>query len=151
MKKKKKTAPRNRHSRLCKLCSSPEREAIERDYISWQRPVTICGRYGIKSRTTLHLHVRALRLDEQRDANIRGALSRFVERSMTVKPTASSFVAACAILTKLNEAGQLIDRVQFGKSSNPLFERMSRIELLQFAEKGILPSWVTPEERATLS
>src|SRR5205807_10295166 len=99
VRKKKKTAPRNRHSRLCRICNSPDREAIERDVISWQRPATICGRYGIKSRTTLHLHVHALRLDERRDANIRGALSRFVERAMNVKPTASAFVNACAILS----------------------------------------------------
>jgi hypothetical protein len=152
MRRKKKRAgkPHKRHSRKCRICASPDREAIERDVISWQRPGTICGRYGIKSRTTLHLHVLALRLDEQRDANIRGALSRFVERSMTVKPTASAFVNACAILCKLDAAGKLVDTVQFGRASNPLFERMSKVEILTFAETGDLPAWVTPEERTTL-
>jgi hypothetical protein len=156
VKKKRKTAPRrerigeSRHSRRCRICESPDREAIERDVIAWQRPSAICERYGIKSRTTLHLHVRALRLDERRDANIRGALSRFVERAATVKPTAAAFVQACAILCKLDVAGKLVDTVQFGRASNPLFERMSRMELLTFAESGMLPSWVTEEERKTL-
>jgi hypothetical protein len=139
-----------RHTRRCGICNSPEREAIERDFISWQRPSAICTQYGIKSRSSLNLHTRALRLDERRDANIRGALSRFVERSATVKPTASSFVSACAILAKLDSNGQIVDRMEIGRTRNPLFERMSRIELLEFAKTGILPGWVTPQERATL-
>jgi hypothetical protein len=152
---KKKNAPRRetragRHSRLCGICNSPDREAIERDVISWQRPATICGRYGIKSRTTLHLHVRALRLDERRDANIRGFLSNFLSRGANVKPTAASLMVACTILSKLDAAGQLVDRMEIGRTRNPLFERMSRTELLEFARTGILPTWMTPEERETL-
>ena len=140
-----------RHSRLCSVCGSLAREAIERDFVNWQRPSAICKAYGLKSRTTLYAHVRALRLDERRDANIRGVLSRFVKRANNVRPTASAFVNACAILSKLDAAGTLVNTVQFGRASNPLFERFTRLELLTFAEEGVLPGWLTPEERATLS
>src|SRR5207244_9741741 len=62
--------PRNpeRHSRRCAICRSPMREEIETDYVAWESPSTICKRYRISSRSTLHTHVRALRLYERRDA-----------------------------------------------------------------------------------
>ena len=139
-----------RHSRLCRVCNSPDRDSIERDFVSWERPSAICKRYGLRSRTTLALHTYALRLNDRRDGNIRGFLSRFLERGAGIKPTAASLMTACTILSKLDGAGKLVDTVQFEKASNPLFERMSRIELLEFARTGSLPSWVTPEERTSI-
>lgn len=140
----------SRHPRLCRICRSPDRESIERDYVSWERAADICKNYEIKSQTTLYVHVRALHLNEQRAANIRGFLSRFLERGMNLKPTAASVIAACTILSKLDAAGKLVDTVQFGRASNPVFERMSRRELLDFAENETIPDWLTPEEAASL-
>ena len=56
-----------------------------------------------------------------------------------------------AVMSKLNEAGQWVDKIQSGNPSNPLFEKMSKRELLHFAETGELPEWVTSEERESLS
>lgn len=147
------TARRNpeRHSRRCAICRSPMREEIETDYVSWESPSAICKRYRISSRSTLHTHVRALRLYERRDANIRRALAAFIERGSRVKITAAAFVNAIAVMSKLNEAGQWVDKIQqAGRVSNPLYEKMSTRELLHFAETGELPDWVTPEERRGL-
>lgn len=112
----------------------------------------ICKRYRISSRSTLQTHVRALHLDEKRDGNIRRALASFIERGMRVKVTASAFISAIAIMSKLNEAGKWIDTVeQRGRGGNPLLEKMSKKELLRFAETATLPEWVSDEERASLA
>lgn len=140
-----------RHSRLCRVCRSPHRETIEQEYIAWESPTLICKRYRINSRSTLQTHVRALHLDEKRDGNIRRALASFIERGMRVKVTPSAFISAIATMSKLNEAGKWVDTVEHGTAENPLFEKMSRTELLRFAETGTLPEWVSAEERASLS
>ncbi len=140
-----------RHSRLCRVCRSPHREAIEQEYVAWESPALICRRYRISSRSTLQTHVRALHLDEKRDGNIRRALASFIERGMRVKVTAAAFISAIATMSKLNEAGNWVDTMeQRGKVGNPLFEKMSKKELLRFAETGALPEWVSEEERASL-
>jgi hypothetical protein len=140
-----------RHSRLCRICRSPDRESIERDYVSWERAADICKNYSVRSQTTLYVHVRALRLNEQRAANIRGFLSRFLERGINLKPTAASVIAACTILSKLDAAGKLVDTAHLGGATNPVFEKMTRRELLNFAENGTIPAWLAPEEAASLS
>lgn len=149
---KRKRVSAERHSRRCRICRSEDRELIERDYVGWVSASKICRTYEITSRSTLYVHVRALHLDEQRNANIKCALASFIERGLNVKVSASSFVAAIATMSKLSSSGKWVDVVeQSGKLANPLFERMSRAELLRFAAEGTLPEWVTPEERATLS
>ena len=70
-----------------------------------------------------------------------------IERAGEVDVTASAVVAAIQAYSKINAAGQWIDRTE-QVSLNDLFDRMSTEELEDYAQHGTLPKWF---EAATLS
>jgi hypothetical protein len=75
-------------------------------------------------------------------------LERIIERSEGVEVTAAAVVSAVQALSKINAAGQWVDRVE-GVNLNELFERMSREELEEYAKDGKLPEWFSSLVGAT--
>ena len=71
---------------------------------------------------------------------IRAALERIIEKSGEVDVTASAVVAAVQAYSKINAAGQWIDRTE-QVNLNDLFDRMSTQELEEYARDGKLPRW----------
>ena len=141
-----------RHQRNCSVCSHPEREEIEADFIAWRSPATIAGEYGLGDRASVYRHAHALGLFAKRQRNIRAALERIIERAGEVDVTASAVVAAVQAYAKINSAGQWIDRSE-QVSLNDLFDKMSTQELEDYAQQGTLPKWfeagdtsATPDE-----
>jgi hypothetical protein len=57
-----------------------------------------------------------------------------------VEVTASAVVSAIQAYSKINSAGQWIDRSE-QVSLNDLFDRMSTQELEGYAQNGTLPAW----------
>jgi hypothetical protein len=137
-----------RHRAGCKVCNHLDRAEIEADFISWKSPVKICQEYGLLDRTTVYRHAWALGLMEKRRRNVRVALERMIEKSGDVDVTASAIVAAIQAYAKINAQGQWIERKET-VNVNELFEKMSREELLAYAERGVLPSWYTKMVDAT--
>src|ERR1700749_1867354 len=76
----------------------------------------------------------------KRQRNVRAALERIIERAGEVDVTASAVVAAVQAYSKINAAGQWIDRTE-QVSLNDLFDRMSTEELEEYAQRGTLPKW----------
>lgn len=72
--------------------------------------------------------------------NVRAALERIIERAGEVDVTASAVVAAIQAYTKINAAGQCIDRSEH-ISLNDLFDKMTTAELEEYAQTGTLPKW----------
>jgi hypothetical protein len=140
VKKNKSTSPA-RHSQNCTVCRHPERVAIERDFIEWCPQTHIAREYKLGSRLVVWRHARACGLVKKRNASIRGALCDFIERSSRVKPTAAAFVAACATLSRLDREGRDVARVETVGGYDDLFHRMTRKEMLSYAETGALPEW----------
>jgi hypothetical protein len=136
-----------RHERDCKICAHPDREEIEREFSEW-KPVAVIAKERHISRPSLYRHLRALNLFERRDRNIKSALANFIEKGFRVRVTASSFVAAIQAYSKINSEGAWIDKTeQVGQShAQRLFDRMTRGEMLRYAESGELPSWWVPPE-----
>jgi len=130
----------SRHSRDCRICAHPERDAIEQDFISWESPSKISKTYRV-NRSTLYLHAHALGLLAAREKNVRSALSRFIERCHRVRPSAAAFVSAVVALSKLNEAGRTEEQVTVYSSLRHAFDGFTRGELEKFAAEGILPEW----------
>lgn len=131
-----------RHEYACKICNHEDRAQIEADFISWKSPVNICAEYGLADRTTIYRHAWAFGLMEKRKRNVRAALERMIEKAGDVEVTASAVVAAIQAYAKINAQGQWIERKETVNVTE-LFEKMSREELLAYAERGILPSWYT--------
>ncbi|MGC1296494.1 MAG: hypothetical protein WA869_15780 [Alloacidobacterium sp.] len=91
-------------------------------------------------RSSVYRHAHALGLFAKRQRNVRAALERIIERAGEVDVTASAVVAAVQAYSKINAAGQWIERTE-QVSLNDLFDRMSTEELEEYAQRGTLPKW----------
>ena len=129
-----------RHRRNCSVCAHACLEEIEADFIAWRSPAAIATEYGLADRTSVYRHAHAVGLFEKRKRNIRVALERIIERAGDVEVTASAVVAAVQAYSKINAAGQWIERRE-QVSLNDLFDRMSTEELEHYAQSGTLPRW----------
>jgi len=139
---------RGRHESQCSVCSHPDRQDIERDFVQWKSPIAIATDYGLADRKTVYLHAHAFGLFQKRDRNIRAALTRIIEKAGEVEATAAAVVAAVQAYAKINAQGQWIERSEH-VNLNELFERMTKDELEAYARDGKLPDWFTQTVGAT--
>jgi hypothetical protein len=137
-----------RHAAECKICRHPQRDEIERDFINWRSPATIAKGYGLKNRASVYRHAHALGLFPKRGRNVRAALEKVIERAGDVGVTAAAVVAAIQAYTKINAAGQWVDRSEH-VNMNELFERMTMEEMEAYARDGSLPVWFRDTVGAT--
>ena len=129
-----------RHQRACSICCHLQREEIESAFIGWRSPAAIAEEFGLADRASVYRHAHALGLFPKRQKNVRAALERIIEKAGEVDVTASAVVAAVQAYSKINAAGEWIDRTET-VSLNDLFERMSTQELEAYAQTGVLPGW----------
>jgi hypothetical protein len=129
-----------RHRRNCSICAHAQRETIEGDFVAWRSPAAIATEYDLADRSSVYRHAHAAGLFTKRRRNIRAALERIIEQAGEVEVTASAVVAAVQAYSKINAAGQWIDRTE-QVSLNDLFDRMSTQELEEYAKSGTLPKW----------
>jgi hypothetical protein len=142
--KQRQPASVDHHRRLCRICSHPAREQIERDFLEWVSPQAIAKAYGLHkdNPAALFRHARALGLFARRRHNARNALERIIEQAGNVTPSASAIVSAVRAYVKINSEGQWVEapeRVYLRE----LFDRMTREELETYAREGKLPGWFT--------
>jgi hypothetical protein len=130
-----------RHESHCSICNHPRRAEIEEAFLFWESASQIAKQFKLTSRLVIYRHVRARGLMEQRNKNIRHAIAAFVERCSRVRPSAAAFVAASVALSKINAQGETVERIQTMNGLDDLFRKMTRGELLHYAESGELPVW----------
>lgn len=135
-----KTVNIGRHRRNCTVCAHPQCAEIEVAFVGWRSPASIAEEYGLADRASVYRHANALGLSEKRKRNVRAALERIIEKAGDVEVTASAVVAAVQAYSKINGAGQWIDRSE-QVNLNDLFERMTNEELEAYAQDGRLPGW----------
>lgn len=131
---------RGRHEAGCKICVHPQRQEIERDFISWNSPAKIASEYKLRHRASIYRHAHALDLFPKRARNLRGALERIIEKASDVPVNASALVQAILAYAKINARGELVER-QETVNINKLFDQMNPDELEAYAKSGQLPSW----------
>jgi hypothetical protein len=129
-----------RHKRTCSVCRHEQREEIESAFIGWRSPAAIAEEYRLADRASVYRRAHALGPFEKRRRNVRAALERIIEKAGEVDVTASAVVAAIQAYSKINAAGQWLERTE-QVSLNDLFDRMSTEELEQYAQSGALPKW----------
>lgn len=129
-----------RHKRNCSICAHERCDEIEGEFVAWRSPSAIAGEFGLSDRSSVYRHARAFGLFAKRQKNVRAALERIIEKAGEVDVTASSVVAAVQAYSKINAAGQWIDRTE-QVSLNDLFDKMSTQELEEYAQTGTLPKW----------
>src|ERR1035438_8685270 len=135
--------PVSRHTACgCRVCPHVNRVDIEKAFVNWRSLREIAREFGV-SKDSVARHAEALGLDEKRAKNVRAALTRVVDKGLdTAAISGSALVAALGVLSKLDAAGQQVDRVEVHAKIAGLFPRMNDAELEVFAETGALPTWV---------
>jgi hypothetical protein len=130
------------------VCRHKRREDIESAFVGWRSPASLTEEYGLADRASVYRHAHALGLFEKRRRNIRAALERIIEKAGEVDVTAAAVVSAVQAYSKINAAGEWIDRTET-VSMNELFDRMSTPELESYAQTGALPGWFRATVGAT--
>jgi hypothetical protein len=129
-----------RHQHNCAVCAHPDRQEIEEGFVGWQSPAAMAREYGLADRASIYRHAHALSLFAKRQRNVRAALERIIEKAGEVEVSASAVVAAVQAYSKINAAGQWIDRSE-QVNLNDLFDRMTTQELEAYAQDGRVPGW----------
>jgi hypothetical protein len=129
-----------RHRRNCTVCSHQKCAEIESDFLSWRSPGAIAQEYGLADRASVYRHAHALGLFPKRQRNVRAALERIIEKAGEVEVSASAVVAAVQAYSKINAAGQWVDRSEH-INLNELFDQMTLQEMEAYAREGSLPPW----------
>lgn len=141
---------RGRHEYGCLVCAHPQRDEIEREFISWKSPAKISSAYKLRNRASVYRHAHALDLFAKRARNIRAALERIIEQVDGVQVNAASVVQAITAYARINAEGQLVER-RDQLSVHDLFARMSAAELNLYATEGKLPEWFIEATGAAVS
>ena len=137
-----------RHKRTCSVCRHEQRGEIESGFIAWRSPAALTEEFGLADRSSVYRHAHALGLFPKRQRNVRAALERIIEKAEGVDVTAAAVVSAVQAYSKINAAGEWIDRTET-VSMNELFDRMSSQELEDYAQNGALPGWFRSTVGAT--
>ena len=118
-------------------------------FTNWRSPAAITKAYGLKNRATVYRHAQALALFPKRQRNVRAALEKIIERAGEVEVNAAAVVSAVSAYARINSSGQWVERSE-RVDLNQLFDRMSAIELEEYARVGKLPAWfISVTEGAT--
>lgn len=70
-----------RHTRLCSICSHPDRDAIEGDFVRWRKPAEIIDDYGLPNRYALYRHAHACGLYQRREVELARVLEKQLENA----------------------------------------------------------------------
>jgi hypothetical protein len=90
-----------RHSRKCRVCRHPRRQAIERLFLGWCSPETIARKYPPLSASMIYRHVHATGLYLRRFAPLREGLDRILEHSQDALATADMIIRAARAYSRL--------------------------------------------------
>ena len=99
-----------RHSRKCRICKHPDREAIESDFLRWRPTAEIAQTYGLPDHSSVCRHARATGLYDQRGQGVCYALDPILEEADRVfmKLTPHSIISACEAYAKINARGHRV-------------------------------------------
>ncbi len=138
---------KGRHEHQCRICSHPKRDEIEQAFVTWVSPAQIAKKHSV-SRDGVYRHAHVFGLMDKRRRNVRAALERIIEKAGDVDVTAAAVVAAVQAYSKINAAGQWVERSEH-VNLNELFDRMTREEMETYAKEGALPAWFEDAVGAT--
>jgi hypothetical protein len=99
---------RDPHERHCTVCNSPDREAIEEEFVHWRYPNSIADHYKIGLHS-LYRHAHARNLFAARERKMRFALGNIIQESIRVMPTADSVIRAIRAYSCINREGQWVE------------------------------------------
>jgi hypothetical protein len=96
----------SRHSRSCAVCSHPDRDCIEADFIRWRSPGTIARDYKIANRSSIYRHAHSTGLFAWRKRELGRTLESILESCEDIPlESADIIIRAARIYAHLDERG----------------------------------------------
>ena len=68
-----------RHSRCCSICSHPDRDAIDGEFIRWRSVIKIAEEYGLVDRSSIDRHAHATGLFSRRTREVARIMEQYLE------------------------------------------------------------------------
>ncbi len=106
----------SRHARRCSVCSHPDRDAIEGDFIRWRSPELIARDYKIPDRSSIYRHAHSTGLFAWRRLELGRVLEGILEASEHLPlESADVIIRAARIYSHLDEHGNWFEpaRINF--------------------------------------
>jgi hypothetical protein len=106
----------SRHSRLCSICTHPDRDLIEGDFIRWRSPVHIARDFKISDRSAIYRHAHSTGLFARRRSELGRVLEGILEAAEHVPLESSDvIIRAARVYSHLDDSGHWIEpsRVNF--------------------------------------
>jgi len=95
-----------RHSRRCSICSHPDRDAIEGDFIRWRSPQLIAEDYNLSDRSSIYRHAHATGLLAWRKQELGRVLEGILESAEGIPlDSADVIIRAARLYSRLDERG----------------------------------------------
>jgi hypothetical protein len=94
------SASLRRHQSQCSVCSHPERQTIEEEWVNWGSTTILAEKYRL-SRDGIYRHAHALGLFRERQKRIKLLYEKVLERLDTVKFSGSDLVKVLKEYTAL--------------------------------------------------
>jgi len=100
-----------RHARKCCICSHPDRDAIEGEFIRWDCPRRIAKDYQIADRASFYRHAHATGLYARRRREFARVLENILEcvEHSTLEETADVIIRASRVYARLDENGNWVE------------------------------------------
>ncbi|MGH9712480.1 MAG: hypothetical protein ACRD5M_04175 [Candidatus Acidiferrales bacterium] len=96
----------SRHARRCAVCSHPDRDAIEGDFIRWRSPELIAREYKLTDRSSIYRHAHSTGLYAWRRREVGRVLEGILEASEHLPlKDADVIIRAARIYSHLDEQG----------------------------------------------
>jgi hypothetical protein len=97
----------DRHARRCSICSHPDRDAIEGEFIRWASPRRLAKDYQIADRASLYRHAHATGLFPRRRREFARVLEDILEcvEHSSLEESADVMIRAARVYAHLDEKG----------------------------------------------
>jgi hypothetical protein len=101
----------DRHSRRCCICSHPDRDAIEGEFVRWKSPRKIAKAFQIADRASFYRHAHATGLFARRRREFARVLEDILEcvEDTSLEETADVIIRASRVYARLDENGNWIE------------------------------------------
>ncbi len=97
----------SRHPRRCAICSHPDRDAIEGDFIRWRSPGQIARDYNLPDRASVYRHAHYAGLFQRRKRQVARVLESLLESADSCPiEAADMIIRATRLYVRLNEHGE---------------------------------------------
>jgi hypothetical protein len=120
----------SRHSRRCSICSHPDRDLIEGDFVRWRSPEKIARDFQITDRISIYRHAHAVGLFARRKRELGRVLEGILESAeFCTDSSCDEVIRAARLYSHLDDHGKWTEspRTQYLVSGPPPPEALENL------------------------